>query len=80
MRRWNDVIMKGRLSLTSFCRKTLCFVHPRCPMHMYFVSPAVLLKCFADTNFKRKLTGNYEFFFLLTAPPKIFANLGDPQI
>ena len=63
MRCRNDVIMKGRLSLTSFCRKTLCFVHPRCPMRMYFVGPAVLPKCFDDTNFKRKLTGNYEFFF-----------------
>ena len=68
MRRRNDVIMKGRLSLTSFCRKTLCFVHPRCPIRMYFVSPAVLPKCFDDTNFKRKPSGNYELFFANSAP------------
>ena len=49
------------------------------PMCMYFVSPAVLPQCFDDRNFKRKLTGNYEFF-LLSAPPKIIANLGDPKI
>ena len=35
MWRRNDVIMKRRLSLTSFCGKTLCFVPPRRTLRMY---------------------------------------------
>ena len=86
MSRQNDVIMKQRLSLTSFCRKTLCFVPLGVHCARINVSPAVIPEWSKRLTTRRMVAaitgvvvpGNRRYFWRKNCGTYLFIILSEP--